>query len=133
MLNSEGGDRVHARIVVPAVDKSGLNAQLAEHFGRAPYFAVVELDENGEISEVKTVPNMGEPAGGRGQTHDNILELQPNAIIVYGMGPRGLSTFQSAGVAVLRANASTVSGVIAAYKDDKLQELTEGCHHAQHR
>jgi predicted Fe-Mo cluster-binding NifX family protein len=123
---------VHARIVVPAVDESGLNAQLAEHFGRAPYFAVVELDEKGEVSEVKTVQNIGEHAGGRGQTHDNILELQPNAIIVYGMGPRGLSTFQSAGVAVLRANANTVSEVIVAYKDDKLQELTEGCHHAQH-
>jgi len=123
---------VHTKIVVPAVDQSGLNAQLAEHFGRAPYFAVVELDENGEVSEIKTVPNIGEHAGGRGQTHDNILELQPNAIIVHGMGPRGLSTFQSAGVAVLRANANTVSGVIAAYKDDKLQELTEGCHHARH-
>lgn len=132
MSNIEGGDRVNARIVVPAVDKSGLNAQLAEHFGRAPYFAVVELDEKGEVSEVKTVPNIGEHAGGRGQTHDNILELQPNAIIVYGMGPRGLSTFQSAGVAVLRANANTVSEVIAAYKDDRLQELTEGCHHAHH-
>jgi len=123
---------MRAKIVVPAVDKSGLNSQLAEHFGRAPYFTVVELDENGEVSEVKTVPNIGEHAGGRGQTHDNILELQPNAIIVYGMGPRGLSTFQSAGVAVLRANANTVSEVIAAYKDDKLQELTEGCHHARH-
>ena len=123
---------MHARLVIPAVDKSGLNAQLAEHFGRAPYFVIVELDEKEEVSEVKTVPNTGEQAGGRGQAHDNILELQPNAIIVYGMGPRGLSTFQSAGVAVLRANAKTVSEVIAAYKDDKLQELTEGCRHAQH-
>ena len=123
---------MHARLVIPAVDKSGLNAQLAEHFGRAPYFVIVELDEKEEVSEVKTVPNTGEQAGGRGQAHDNILELQPNAIIVYGMGPRGLSTFQSAGVAVLRANAKTVSEVIAAYKDDKLQELTEGCHHAHH-
>jgi len=128
----EGGDGMHARLVIPAVDKSGLNAQLAEHFGRAPYFVIVELDEKEEVSEVKTVPNTGEQAGGRGQAHDNILELQPNAIIVYGMGPRGLSTFQSAGVAVLRANAKTVSEVIAAYKDDKLQELTEGCRHAQH-
>jgi len=121
-----------ARIVVPAVDQSGLNSQLAEHFGRAPCFAVVDLDENDQVSNVKTVPNVGEHAGGRGQTHDNILELQPNAIIVYGMGPRGLSTFQSAGVAVLKANANTVKEVIAAYKDDKLQELTEGCHHARH-
>ncbi len=121
-----------AKIVIPTLDESGLNAQLAEHFGRAPYFAVVELDENGEVLEVKNVPNIGEHAGGRGQTHDHILALQPNAIIVYGMGPRGLSTFQSAGVAVLRASANTVGEVIAAYEADKLQELTEGCHHAHH-
>jgi predicted Fe-Mo cluster-binding NifX family protein len=127
-----GGDKMRARIVVPTVDESGLNAQLAEHFGRAPYFAVVDLDEKGEVSSVKAVPNVGEHFGGGGQTHDRILELQPNAIIVYGMGPRGLSGFQNEGVAVLRANADTVREVIAAYKDDKLQELTEGCHHARH-
>jgi len=118
------------RIIVPAVDKSGLNAQLAEHFGRSPYFAVVDLDEDGEVSSVRTEQNVGEHFGGGGQTHDRILELKPSAIIVYGMGPRGLSGFQNAGVAVLKANANTVREVIAAYKDDKLQELTEGCHHA---
>jgi predicted Fe-Mo cluster-binding NifX family protein len=124
---------MRARIVVPTADESGLNAQLAEHFGRAPYFAVVDLDEDGEVSSVRTVPNVGEHFGGGGQTHDRILELKPNAIIVYGMGPRGLAGFQNAKVAVLTANASTVREVIAAYKDDKLQELTEGCHHARHR
>lgn len=121
-----------ARIVVPTVDESGLNARLAEHFGRAPYFAIVELNDNGEVSSVRTLPNVGEHAGGMGQTHDHILELNPNAIIVYGMGPRGLSGFQNAGVAVLKANANTVREVIATYRDDKLQELTEGCHHAHH-
>jgi predicted Fe-Mo cluster-binding NifX family protein len=120
------------RIVVPAASQEGLNASLAEHFGRAPYFAVVDLNDNGDIANVKTVPNVGEHAGGMGQAHDHILELQPNAIIVYGMGPRGLNTFQDAGVAVLRANAKTVGEVIVAYKGDKLQELTEGCEHAHH-
>lgn len=128
----EGGDRMKARVVVPTVDKSGLNAQLAEHFGRAPFFAVVDLDEKGDVSGVKTMSNVSEHVGGSGLTHDHILELKPNAIVVYGMGPRGLSSFQSAGVAVLKANANTVKEVIAAYKDDKLQELTEGCHHAHH-
>jgi len=121
-----------ARIVVPAVDENGLNAQLAEHFGRAPYFVVVDLDENDEVSSVKTVPNVGEHFGGGGHAHDFILDLKPNAIIAHGMGPRGLSGFQNAGVAVLRANADTVRDVITAYKGDKLQELTEGCHQAHH-
>ena len=123
---------MRTRIVVPAVDKRGLDAQLAEHFGRAPYFAVVELDESGNVSNVKTVPNVGEHAGGMGQSHDHIVKLNPNAIIVYGMGPRGLTTFQDAGVAVLRADGNTVREVIAAHNEDRLQELTEGCHEAHH-
>jgi predicted Fe-Mo cluster-binding NifX family protein len=112
--------------------QEGLNANLAEHFGRTPYFTVVDLKENGDVSNVKAVPNVGEHAGGRGYAHDHIMDLQPNAIIVYGMGPRGLNIFQSAGVAVLKANANIVNEVIAAYKDDKLQELTVGCEHAHH-
>jgi predicted Fe-Mo cluster-binding NifX family protein len=120
------------RVVVPAENQEGLNAPLAEHFGRAPYFTVVDLDENKEVSNVKTVANMGEHAGGVGLTHDNIAELKPNAIVVYGMGPRGLTSFQSAGIAVLKANANKVGEVIAAYKAGKLEELTEGCEHAHH-
>lgn len=120
------------RLIVPAEDQNGLSARLAEHFGRAPYFAVVDFDENGEVANVKTVQNVSEHAGGMGYAHDHILELKPNAIVVYGMGPRGLITFQSAGVAVLKANANTVGEVVNAYKQDKLQELTEGCEHAHH-
>jgi predicted Fe-Mo cluster-binding NifX family protein len=120
------------RLIVPAEDKKGLSARLAEHFGRAPYYAVVDLDDNGEVANVKTVPNVGEHAGGMGYSHDHILGLKPNAIVVYGMGPRGLMSFQNAGVAVLKANAQTVGEVVEAYKQDKLQELTEGCEHAHH-
>jgi predicted Fe-Mo cluster-binding NifX family protein len=128
-----GGDAMGSRIVIPVIDESGLNAQVAEHFGRAPYFAVVELDESGNVSNVKTVPNVGEHAGGMGQSHDHIVKLKPNAIIVYGMGPRGLSAFQEAGIAVLKADTNTLAGNIAAYNEDKLQELTEGCHEAHHQ
>jgi predicted Fe-Mo cluster-binding NifX family protein len=121
------------RIVVPVVSDNGLDSQIAEHFGRAPYFAVVELDESGNVSNMKTVPNVGEHAGGMGQSHDHIVKLKPNAIVVYGMGPRGLTAFQDAGVAVLRADGNTVREVIAAHNEDRLQELTEGCHEAHHQ
>ncbi len=113
-------------------NQNGLNSNLAEHFGRAPYFAVVDLDEDGEVLNVKTVANLGEHTGGVGQAHDYILELKPNAIIVYGMGPRGLNTFQTANVAVLKTNASIVIEAVSAYKEFKLQELTDGCEHAHH-
>jgi predicted Fe-Mo cluster-binding NifX family protein len=120
------------RIVVPTIGQEGLKANLAQHFGRAPYFTAVDLNDKGDVTNVKSVSNVGEHAGGMGHAHDNILDLQPNVIIVYGMGPRGLNTFQSAGIMVLRANANTVNEVVAAYKDDKLPELTEGCQDAHH-
>ena len=120
------------RIVVPTVDNNGLNAQLAEHFGRTPYFVVVEVDDKGQVVNQKTVANVGEHFGGSGRRADFILQLKPNVIITYGMGPRGLSIYQSAKVAVLRANANTVKQVIDAYNKNELEELTEGCHEARH-
>jgi len=120
------------RIVIPAASQDGLNAHLAEHFGRAPYFTVVDLNDNGEIANVKTVSNVPHSTGRMGQPHEVVLGLQPNAISAYGMGRRGIGNFQGFGIAVLRANANTVSEVIAAYNENRLQELTEGCHDARH-
>lgn len=120
------------RIVIPVIDESGIDSRLSEHFGRAPYFAVVEVDEKGQVVSQKTVANTGEHFGGSGRRADFILQLKPDAIITYGMGPRGLGIYQSVRVAVLRANANTVKQVIEAYNNNELQELTEGCHEARH-
>ena len=120
------------RVIIPAEDQTGLQAHLGEHFGRAPYYAIVDFDEQGNVAEVKTVSNVGEHAGGMGFSHDNLLVHKPTAIIVYGMGPRGLISFQNAGVAVLKANANTVGEVVNAYKAHELRELTEGCENAHH-
>ena len=132
-FKKKGGDRINVRIVVPVMEESGINAQLSGHFGRAPYFAVFELDEKGQVSNHRTIANTSEHFGGKGRPPDRILQLKPNVLITYGMGPRALVIFQSARVAVLRANADTVRDVIAAFNKDELEELTEGCREARHR
>jgi len=128
----KGGGKLREKIVIPAEDGNGLNARLSEHFGRAPYFIIVELEDD-NISNVQVVSNESEHFGGFGRPSDSILQFKPNAIITYGIGPRALSIFQEAGIAVLKANANTVKDVVEAYKQDKLEELTEGCHYARHR
>ena len=50
------------RIIIPVEDESGLEAHLAEHFGRAPYFALVDF-ENGKVTAVKTEANTSEALG----------------------------------------------------------------------
>jgi len=120
------------RIMIPIEDEKGLEAQVAHHFGRAPYFAIVELDDNNN-AEVKIEPNKSEHMGGaQGHSHESFLKLKPDVVIAYSMGPGALNTFLGAGIKVLEATANTVKGNIESFKEDKLEELVVGCEHAHH-
>lgn len=129
---SVGGGKL-SRVVIPVIEDRDVDSMLSGHFGRAPFFAVFELSEDGQILARRAVPNDSEHFGGVGVPPDRILQLKPDAVIAHGMGPRALGRFQNARVAVLRANSSLVRDVLSAYVRDKLEELTEGCHQARHR
>ena len=124
---------MNVRLVMPVEDTNDINARLSQHFGRAPYFAALELDEQGKVVDLQMVPNKSEHFGGIGRPPDIILSLKPNSVITYGMGPRALNIFQNANVAVLQANKPIVKDLIEAYKQDELVELTQGCQHAEHK
>jgi predicted Fe-Mo cluster-binding NifX family protein len=122
---------VNTRVLIPVFDQEG--QQVADHFGRAPFFAVFEFNDQGTIISRAVVPNTGEHSGGRGHAHDNVLRHTPNVVIVQGMGPRGLMSFQGQSIAVLRANSRMVDDVLKAYARSELQELTDGCADAHHK
>lgn len=121
------------KIIIPTEDKNGLNAKLSNHFGRSPYFTLVELNEANEILSVNVIPNISEHFGGFGKPLDTLLQFHPNALITYGIGSKALTIFQQAQIPVLRANANTVKEVIEAYIEGKLEELTESCHYNHHK
>ena len=106
------------RILIPTENIEG--TEVCEHFGRAPFFAVIDLDDIGTAIEMKVHPNTGEHSGGRGHAHDNVYIFQPRAVIVQGMGPRGIMSFQSQNIAVLRANSESVQEIIQAYNRNEL-------------
>ena len=112
------------RIIIPIENEAGLEAQLAHHFGRAPYFAIVELDEKNGTQKVKIEPNTSE------HSHESFLAMKPDVVIAYAMGPGALNTFLNAGVTVLKANTDTVKGNIELFKQGKLNEPVGGCEHA---
>src|SRR3989304_3706695 len=120
------------RIVIPVENEAGLKSAIAEHFGRAPFFAVVDLNEQCKVVSVKTEANTGEHQGGTGHPHENLLALKPNVIIACGMGPGGLASFNNAGVNVLKATAATVEESVAQFKSGKLEKVTGGCELSPH-
>ncbi len=127
-----GGMEVNVRIVVPVSDEKGIDAQLSQHFGRAPFYAIIDLDEEGHVIGQGTIANTSEHFGGVGLPPERIMQLRPKALVTYGLGSKALRIFQDAGIAVLRTEANTVREVVNAYNNDELQELTQGCHHAHH-
>ena len=133
MKEKGGVEEVNVRIVVPVSDEKGIDAQLSQHFGRAPFYAIIDLDEKGQVIGQGTIANTSEHFGGVGLPPDRIMQLKPKVLVTYGLGSKALTMFQDAGVAVLRTEVNTVREVINAYNNNELQELTQGCHHAHHQ
>jgi predicted Fe-Mo cluster-binding NifX family protein len=117
------------RILIPTEDQNGLTSQVSQHFGRAPYFAVVDFI-NGKFANIQTIANTGEHQGGSGHPHENLLALNPSAIIAHSMGPGGIQSFRKERVIVLKANSNTVKEIITAFEQGQLVELTDSCSHA---
>lgn len=118
------------KIIIPTENQNGLSAPVAQHFGRAPYFTIVELDKENQIKQITAETNNGEHLGGKGHPHDNLLSFKPDIIAAYGMGPGGLYSFKNSGVTVLKAEGTIVKEVIDKFSHDELEELTSGCQHA---
>ena len=113
------------RIIIPVNDESGLNAQICEHFGRTPYFTVIDLGENGQIIKQSSVSSSGEHFC---EGISFLLNLKPDFMIAHGMGQRVIQNFQNARIAILRTSANLVKDAIQQYTRGELVELTEGCH-----
>ncbi len=120
------------RLVIPVEDNNGLKSRVAQHFGRAPYFAVIDLDDKGTVSHVDFQANTGEHHGGSGHPHENILALKPDVIVAFGMGLGGIQSFRNAQIRVLKAEQNVAEEVVNAFKQGTLKELPGGCEHAHH-
>ena len=116
------------KVVIPVTDESG--ELVSAHFGRAPYFAWFNV-ESGKITDRGVKPNDSSHFGGQGMPPERMMAMGADVVISAGMGMKAIEMFQNSTVAVLQAvNESTVQS-IQDYVDGKLQELTEGCLHAE--
>ena len=83
------------RIVIPTNDDKGLLANMGAHFGKASFYTIVEI-ENNEVINVEVTKNPGHSGGACGSAVSNILSLNPDALIVVGIGPNPAMGFYKA-------------------------------------
>ena len=121
------------KLCIPTRDDAGLEAESAGHFGRAPYFTLVDTGSD----DVVTVPN---PESGRrhGTCHPlhRLRDQHLDAIVCRSLGRGAFSQLQQQGIAVYTSPKATVAEILAEARAGTLQQtsLDEACHGAgRHR
>ncbi|NPA55921.1 MAG: dinitrogenase iron-molybdenum cofactor biosynthesis protein [Epsilonproteobacteria bacterium] len=93
------------RIVIPTHDNNGLDSKMGAHFGKANYYTIVDVQDD-TISDIQSVENKGH-SGGCSNAVANILSLQPDVLIVVGIGPNPAMGFYKANLPVFVDQQST--------------------------
>lgn len=107
------------RIAVTASTNTGLAAPVAQHFGHAPYFVLLDVVE-GEVSGVEVVANPYLDGHRPGQIPQFLSERKVEAILSGGMGGRAIGFFEQCGVTPVSGVGGTVAAAVVGYLDGRL-------------
>jgi predicted Fe-Mo cluster-binding NifX family protein len=107
------------RVALPVDENLGLESPMSGHFGRAKYFAFVEVEGN-EIKGVKVVPVPFEEHG-PGDLPNFMRENGAEVVIVYGMGRKAMEYFKGFGIEVVTGAHGKVGEVVKAFIDQVLR------------
>ena len=108
------------KIAIATDDDMGLDAVVSHHFGRCPYYIVVDADDK-EIKDVKAVKNpFYESHGQTGEVPNFIHSLGVDVIIAGGMGPKAIGFFQQLGIQAFTGASGIVGEVIKNYMSGKI-------------
>jgi predicted Fe-Mo cluster-binding NifX family protein len=112
------------KICIPTSGEKGLDEQVSEHFGSAPYFTIVDSESNGV-----QIINNGNQHHSHGQCHPmGALTGQGiDGVVCGGMGRRAVELLNSDGIKVYLGNGNTVKTIVEEYKQGNLKELTVDC------
>ena len=108
------------RVAVSADDRNGLDSVVSPHFGRCPYFILVDLDSC-DVHEVTAVEN---PYYGRhqpGQVPQFIRKQGADVMLTGGMGRRAIGFFEEYGIHAVTGASGTVRRSLEQYLGGALQ------------
>jgi predicted Fe-Mo cluster-binding NifX family protein len=102
------------RIAVPADSKDGLDSPVSPHFGRCPYFVIVDV-EGAEVKEVQAVDNPYYGGHAPGQVPAFIKSQGVEVMLSGGMGGRALAFFEQQGIEAVSGASGTVRQALELY------------------
>lgn len=122
------------RIAVSAENNAGLDSRVAQHFGRCPYFALVDVDGR-EVQVVQVIENPFYSGHQPGQVPAFIARQKANVMLSGGMGARAIQVFEQMGVHAATGASGTVREALTRYLGGELKDAApcaDSEHHHAH-
>ncbi len=112
------------RIFFPLLDNKGMDSEVSDHFGHAPFFGLYDVETKKlEITENKL--NHTDPSK---SPVDQIIEaVNPTTVFALGIGGRAIQLFNEKGICLKTGDYQTVKEAIDNL--DKLDSQTQSCGH----
>ena len=109
------------KIAITAENNNGLESLVAQHFGHAPYFILVDV-EDGQVTATKSVANPFVNGHAPGQIPGFIHQQKADVMLSGGMGGRAIQFFEQAGIQAATGASGTVRQALESYLGGKLSE-----------
>ena len=85
------------RVVFPTDENMGYLSKRGAHFGKAKFYTVITIEDE-KIVDVEGVENPGHSGGACSNAVTNIMSLNPDALVVSGIGGSPAQGFLEAGL-----------------------------------
>jgi predicted Fe-Mo cluster-binding NifX family protein len=108
------------RIAISADDSKGLDSVVSPHFGRCPYYILVDL-EGREVRQIGVVENPYYGHHQPGQVPSFIQSQGADVMLAGGMGRRAIALFQQCGIEAVTGAAGSVRHALEQYLGGALQ------------
>jgi len=108
------------KIAVATEDNRGLEAVISQHFGRCPFYVLVDV-VNGQIGEVTALESPFYGSHGQpGEVPAFIKRIGAQVIIAGGMGPKAIGFFEQYGIQVATGVSGVVQSALQLYLSDQI-------------
>ena len=111
------------RYLVPLEEDAGPNSRVSYHFGRAPFFALIDAQDGHVRFEIRPNPSYEQGHGGACGIMDLLSALGADALVVKHVGVKAAQRLMEAGVPVYEAASETLGGVLEEIKNGSLRPM----------
>lgn len=103
------------KVCVPSMGRN-LNEPISQHFGRAPFFLIVDQ----ESGSVEVLENRSEHMGGVGKPPEHIASRGAEVMICSGLGSKAIDMLSSYGICTYVGAQGSVGEAIGQWREGRL-------------